>query len=102
MHRTLPLLTILAALAVPAAAFAADPLTPTPVVVPAVVGPNNDTTCNVDADLYKPTGASAEHPVAAILTTNGFGGSKASQAALAKGYVARGYGVLAYSGLGFG
>src|SRR4051794_33566440 len=108
MHPTRCLIAALAcalacALALPATAAAADdPTVPTAVQIDAVVGPDDDTTCTVDGDLYKPTGASADHPVAAILTTNGFGGSKASQATLAKSYVKRGYGVLSYSGLGFG
>ncbi len=60
------------------------------------------TRCVVDADLYTPAHASKAHPVPAILTTNGFGGSKADQAGMAKAFVARGYAVLSYSGLGFG
>jgi ABC-2 type transport system ATP-binding protein len=40
--------------------------------------------------------------VPVILTTNGFGGSKNDQAALAKVAARHGYGVLSYSGLGFG
>ncbi len=38
----------------------------------------------------------------AILTTNGFGGSKDDQAGIGKAFAARGYAVLSYSGLGFG
>ncbi|MFI5430013.1 CocE/NonD family hydrolase [Aeromicrobium sp. UC242_57] len=38
----------------------------------------------------------------AILTTNGFGGSKADQAGIGKAFARRGYVVLSYSGLGFG
>ncbi|WP_327359037.1 CocE/NonD family hydrolase [Streptomyces sp. NBC_01304] len=62
------------------------------------------TTCTVDADLYRPAGADRAHPVPAILTTNGFGGSKAdgSTDATAKAFAQRGYAALAYSGLGFG
>jgi ABC-2 type transport system ATP-binding protein len=40
--------------------------------------------------------------VPAILTTNGFGGSKADQAPFAEQYAQLGYAVLSYSGLGFG
>jgi ABC-2 type transport system ATP-binding protein len=40
--------------------------------------------------------------VPAILTTNGFGGSKDDQAGIGKAFAARGYAVLSYSGLGFG
>ncbi|MFE9252659.1 CocE/NonD family hydrolase [Streptomyces sp. NPDC007088] len=61
-------------------------------------------TCVVDADLYRPAGASATAPVPAVLTTNGFGGSKrdGTTDALARSVSAQGYAVLAYSGLGFG
>jgi predicted acyl esterase len=59
-------------------------------------------TCVVDADLYTPTGTTKAHPAPAILTTNGFGGSKDDQAGLGKAYAAKGYVVLSYSGLGFG
>jgi putative CocE/NonD family hydrolase len=76
----------------------------TPITVAVKVGPANDQACSVDADLYLPDGASAAHPVPAILTTNGFGGSKDddNQAAIGKGFAGQGYAVLSYSGLGFG
>jgi ABC-2 type transport system ATP-binding protein len=66
------------------------------------VGPANDQHCDVIGDLYKPTTATADHPAPAILTTNGFGGSKDDQADIAKVAAQRGYVVLSYSGLGFG
>jgi ABC-2 type transport system ATP-binding protein len=74
----------------------------TTVNFPVTVGPGNDVHCNVVGDLYVPTSASAANPVPAVLTTNGFGGSKADQAPLAKYLAPRGYVVLSYSGLGFG
>ncbi|MCQ4208443.1 CocE/NonD family hydrolase [Streptomyces longispororuber] len=60
--------------------------------------------CVVDADLYRPAGVDAAHPAPAVLTTNGFGGSKSdgSTDATAKAFAQRGYVGLAYSGLGFG
>ncbi|MFE6688615.1 alpha/beta fold hydrolase [Streptomyces sp. NPDC057743] len=63
-----------------------------------------DRTCRVDADLYRPLGVDRAHPAPAVMTTNGFGGSKAdgSTDAMARAFAARGYVVLAYSGLGFG
>ncbi|MGI9185343.1 MAG: CocE/NonD family hydrolase [Solirubrobacteraceae bacterium] len=67
-----------------------------------VVGPSNNIHCVVDANLYTPDGASAAHPVAAILATNGFGGSKDDFNKLAPSYAKRGFAFLAYSGLGFG
>ncbi|MFJ5679755.1 CocE/NonD family hydrolase [Streptomyces sp. NPDC093097] len=61
-------------------------------------------TCTVDADLYRPRGVDAAHPAPAVMTTNGFGGSKAdgSTDAIARAFATRGYVALAYSGLGFG
>src|SRR4051812_11266653 len=67
-----------------------------------VTGPASDQHCDVVGDLYKPTTATAANPAPAILTTNGFGGSKDDQADMAKLAVSRGYVVLSYSGLGFG
>ncbi|HZP15055.1 MAG TPA: hypothetical protein VFA96_04460, partial [Nocardioides sp.] len=58
--------------------------------------------CLIVGDLYKPASASRHHRVPVILTTNGFGGSKDDQAGLAKVAARHGYGVLSYSGLGFG
>ncbi|MEA2348640.1 MAG: hypothetical protein QOG62_2427 [Thermoleophilaceae bacterium] len=67
-----------------------------------VVGPKDDTHCDVIGDLYRPKSATAKHRAAAILTTNGFGGSKNSQRNLASAGARDGYVVLSYSGLGFG
>ncbi|MFI0235470.1 CocE/NonD family hydrolase [Streptomyces sp. NPDC016845] len=60
--------------------------------------------CVIDADLYRPAGVDAENPAPAVLTTNGFGGSKSdgSTDATGKAFAQRGYVGLAYSGLGFG
>ena len=67
------------------------------------VGPAGATkTCSVLFDLYRPSTATKAHRKPAILTTNGFGGSKDDQADLAKAFAGRGYVVLSYSGLGFG
>ena len=57
--------------------------------------------CHIEADLFKPHGASASNRVPTILTTNGFGGSKADQAGLGRAFAERGYAVLSYTGLGF-
>ncbi|GAB2968948.1 alpha/beta fold hydrolase [Nocardioides montaniterrae] len=67
-----------------------------------VVGPNDDTTCDIVGDLYQPATASATNRVPAILTTNGFGGSKDDQAGMGRFGASNGYEVLSYSGLGFG
>ena len=67
------------------------------------VGPaGQEQQCNIIGDLYKPDDATAAHPDPSVLTTNGFGGSKADQAAMAKELASEGYVVLSYSGLGFG
>jgi predicted acyl esterase len=66
------------------------------------IGPNHDQTCDVVGDLYLPASASSTARVPAILTTNGFGGSKDDQAGIGKAFSQRGYAVLSYSGLGFG
>jgi len=64
--------------------------------------PTGSTPCDIVGDLYTPTVASATHRVPAILTTNGFGGSKDDQAGIGAAFAQRGYVVLSYSGLGFG
>ncbi len=58
--------------------------------------------CTVVYDLYRPSTATRAHRKPAILTTNGFGGSKDDQADLGRAFAKRGYVVLSYSGLGFG
>ena len=58
--------------------------------------------CDIIGDLYLPTDASSRNRVPAILTTNGFGGSKDDQAEIGTLFAGRGYAVLTYSGLGFG
>ena len=59
-------------------------------------------TCDVVGDLYLPSYATSTRRVPAILTTNGFGGSKDDQAGFGRSMAGRGYAVLSYSGLGFG
>ncbi|MFF8369391.1 CocE/NonD family hydrolase [Streptomyces lydicus] len=83
------------------AAAAADPYTVTALKVTVRAGKR---TCALDADVYRPAGVDAAHPAPAVLTTNGFGGSKAdgSTDVLAKSFATRGYVALAWSGLGFG
>jgi ABC-2 type transport system ATP-binding protein len=67
------------------------------------VGPAGQTQqCNIVGDLYRPNDATAAHPDPAVLTTNGFGGSKDDQATMAQELASEGYVVLSYSGLGFG
>ena len=73
------------------------------VTVDVRVGPGDDRSCVVDADIYKPDAASPTRKRPAILTTNGFGGAKddSNESAIARGFVRQGYVVLAYTGLGF-
>lgn len=58
--------------------------------------------CDILGDLYTPTSATSADRVPAILTTNGFGGSKNDQVGLGRYFASNGYVVLSYSGLGFG
>jgi len=58
--------------------------------------------CDVVGDLYVPADATAANPAPAILTTNGFGGSKDDQKPTAVAMSQHHYVVLSYSGLGFG
>jgi ABC-2 type transport system ATP-binding protein len=95
---TAPLLALVSHADAPA--YSVKPLTITTTVAPE--GALGVTTCKVDADLYTPAGASKARPAPAILTTNGFGGSKSDQAGAAKWAASHGYVVLSYSGLGFG
>ena len=67
-----------------------------------LVGPGGVQHCDIVGDLYTPAEASPEHPVPAILTTNGFGGSKDDQAGISRYFASHGYAALSYSGLGFG
>ncbi|MEU5576547.1 CocE/NonD family hydrolase [Streptomyces huasconensis] len=89
------------AVAVPAPAGAAGQYTVTELKFTVPAGGRN---CTVDADLYRPAGVDAAHPAPAVLSTNGFGGSKSdgSTAAVGKAFAERGYVALVYSGLGFG
>jgi ABC-2 type transport system ATP-binding protein len=66
------------------------------------IGGTGTQQCSIIGDLYKPASASAATPVPAVLTTNGFTGSKNDQTAMAEVLASHGYGVLSYSGLGFG
>ena len=49
------------------------------------VGPTGAQSCDVIGDLYLPADASPGHRVPAILTTNGFGGSKDDQTGIGTG-----------------
>jgi predicted acyl esterase len=88
----------LAALAPPAAAADIVPRDLTITVTD--LGPEHRT-CQIDADLYVPAGVSRRHPAPALLATNGFGGTKEDQAALAQGFGEHGYVTLSYTGIGF-
>ena len=99
-----PVLVATAAVAVGTgnAAAADPPFTVQTLHFAVTIGPNNDQPCDIIGDLYTPTTASPTNRVPAILTTNGFGGSKDDQAGIGAAFATRGYVVLSYSGLGFG
>ncbi|HET7529547.1 MAG TPA: CocE/NonD family hydrolase [Mycobacteriales bacterium] len=99
---TLPLLAGGTAARAAGPGYTVVPLTFTVTVPNESVGGSGDQTCSIVGDLYKPADASPTHRVPAILTTNGFGGSKDDQADLGRFAAAHGYAVLSYSGLGFG
>lgn len=107
MHRALPaVLTAtvlgLAGLIAAPGASAADPtITKTSFKIDVLVGPANDVTCTIDADLYVPDTATAATPAPAVLTTNGFGGDKDDQAGAGQAFGREGYVTLSYTGLGF-
>ena len=88
----------LAALAPPASAAEIQPRDLTITVTD--LGPEHRT-CDIDADLYVPAGVSSAQPAAALLVTNGFGGTKDDQADLAQGFGEQGYVTLSYTGIGF-
>ena len=89
----------MAAVAPPAAATAE--ITPRDLTITVTgLGPEKRT-CAIDADLYVPAGVSRNRPAPALLTTNGFGGTKDDQADYAQGFGEHGYVTLAYTGLGF-
>jgi putative CocE/NonD family hydrolase len=64
------------------------------------LGPENRT-CEIDADLYVPAGLDRGRRAPALLATNGFGGTKENQAAIAQGFGEHGYVTLSYTGIGF-
>lgn len=109
MRRSLPVLALalaaglLAPLPSAPAARAGTTVTKLTKEIDVVVGPRGQQkVCTVVFDLYKPSTATKESPKPAILTTNGFGGSKDDQADLGMAFAKRSYVVLSYSGLGFG
>ncbi|MFF0815813.1 CocE/NonD family hydrolase [Rhodococcus sp. NPDC003318] len=109
MARTVPasVLAVVAgivlSLAAPSAAAAAESgVTVQPLWFDTTVGPDGSQHCTVEGDLYVPAGVSADHPAPAVLTTHGFGQDKNARRPAAEFLAARGYVVLAYSGLGFG
>jgi predicted acyl esterase len=100
----LALLPMLWTTSATAQAAPAVEVVPLEFTVPA--GPD-DVPCTVLGDLYVPRTATRAAPAAAILATNGFGGSKddageRGNATVAQHYAQRGYVGLSYSGLGFG
>ena len=101
-HFSLLAATMAALALLPASALAADPFTVKTMTFDVKTGPKSDTPCKIVGDLYKPNDAGASNPAAAVMATNGFGGSKDDFKSLGAAYASRGYVFLAYSGLGFG
>lgn len=81
---------------------AADPLSYSTTSLHFPVSGEYGERCDVVADVYVPRGVDASHTAPAIMTTNGFGGSKNDLTGMATMLTRHGYVVLAYSGLGFG
>src|SRR5215213_1023857 len=109
MRTSRPLLALAAAalvaaplVAAPTGAQAAVTVTVTPLHFKVNIGPTGTEVCDIVGDLYTPSTATPTSRVPAILTTNGFGGSKDDQAGIGREFATRGYAVLSYSGLGFG
>jgi hypothetical protein len=97
------------ATALPAAGAPAPPFTTTPLTFAVQVGPPDDRrTCTIVGDLRVPAGVTAGKAApGAILTTNGFGGTKSNTGPNGNGaygarFAEQGYVTLSYSGLGFG
>jgi predicted acyl esterase len=107
VHRALPAVLTATALglsgllAAPNASAADPTITTTELQFEVTVGPANDKTCLVDADIHVPSTATAAAPAPAILTTNGFGGSKDDQDGAGQAFGREGYVTLSYTGLGF-
>src|ERR687886_1974936 len=101
-HRWAAVVLALAWAAVGASPAAAEHFTVKTLHFDVKTGPGGHKRCDIVGDLYKPDSASRANRAPAILTTNGFGGSKDGQADVARLEAARGYVVLSYSGLGFG
>jgi ABC-2 type transport system ATP-binding protein len=109
MRTSRPLLALAAAtlaaaplVAAPSGAQADATVTVTPLHFKVNIGPTDSEVCDIVGDLYTPSAATPTSRVPAILTTNGFGGSKDDQAGIGQEFASRGYAVLSYSGLGFG
>lgn len=82
---TLPVTAMVSTAAAEPAAYTKKTLT-----FDMVTGPNDNKHCKVVADLYKPAGVSKNKPAPAIITTNGFGGSKDDGAGVAADFAPRG------------
>jgi predicted acyl esterase len=107
VHRALPAVLTATALglggllAAPGASAADPAITSTELQFEVTVGPANDQTCLIDADIHVPSTATTAAPAPAILTTNGFGGSKDDQDGAGQAFGREGYVTLSYTGLGF-
>lgn len=80
------------ALSAASAAHADPAYTVTPVHFDVQVGPGSATTCHLVADLYRPAGADADHPVPVVIGTHGCGMSKDQYAEMMRLLASEGYG----------
>jgi len=65
-------------------------------------GPGRNEPVTLDTTLYRPSSASAAHPVPAVLLAHGFGNSKDGVSSDARRLARSGYAVLTWSARGFG
>ena len=65
-------------------------------------GPSGSVPVRLDTTYYRPNGATAQHPVPAVLLAHGFGETKQSVAGDAEQLAEQGYAVLTWTAQGFG
>jgi ABC-2 type transport system ATP-binding protein len=114
LRRALPRLTrrrlvtggIVLAVLLGVTVWAAWPATPGYVtedrVLTVQTGPDGTTPVELDTTYYRPKGASAANPAAAVLLAHGFGGTKDDVAPDAEDLANHGYAVLTWTAEGFG
>lgn len=79
-----------------------EELTRTQARITVMSGPGRNEPVTLDTTLYRPSSASAAHPVPAVLLAHGFGNSKDGVSSDARRLARSGYAVLTWSARGFG